>query len=136
LCYSRETHPPSSDSHGCLTLHFAKNRNEKRAKALKTTLSTAVFRFIYSNGIQEQKGRAKKVLDASEHKRSLCYLPARILWYIFCMREFTLYEEDNGIWIAECKELPGYRATGKTKEEALQKVQHALLLYHPCRCED
>ena len=43
LCYSRETHPPGSDSHGCLTLHFAKNSNEHRAKSLKPTLSTAVF---------------------------------------------------------------------------------------------
>jgi hypothetical protein len=93
-------------------------------------------KFVYSNGIQGQKGRVKKVLDASEHKRSSCYLLARILWYIFCMREFTLYEDDNGIWTAECKELPGYHATGKTKEEALQKMQSALLIYHPCRCED
>jgi|OpeIllAssembly_1097287.scaffolds.fasta_scaffold13527_2 predicted RNase H-like HicB family nuclease len=54
----------------------------------------------------------------------------------FYMREFILYEDDDGSWIAECKELPGYRATGKTKDEALQKVKHALLLYHPCRCED
>jgi len=54
----------------------------------------------------------------------------------FYMREFTVYEDDDGNWVAECKELPGYRATGKTQEEALQKIQHALLLYHPCRCED
>ena len=39
---SRETQPPGSDSHGCLTLHFAKNRNEHRAKSLKTTLPIAV----------------------------------------------------------------------------------------------
>ena len=41
--YSRETHPPGSDSHGCLTLHFAKNRNEHRAKSLNPTLPTSVF---------------------------------------------------------------------------------------------
>jgi len=54
----------------------------------------------------------------------------------FYMREFTLYEDDDGSWVAECRELPGYRATGHTKEEALQKMQSALLIYHPCRCED
>lgn len=54
----------------------------------------------------------------------------------FLMREFTLYEDEDGSWVAECKELPGYRAAGKTKDEALQKIEHALLLYHPCRCGD
>jgi len=42
--YSRETHPQGSDSHGCLTLHFAKNRNEHRARTLKPTLPTAEYR--------------------------------------------------------------------------------------------
>jgi len=44
--YSLETHPEcfrDSNTQGCLTLHFANNRNEKRAKPLKTTLPTAVF---------------------------------------------------------------------------------------------
>lgn len=54
----------------------------------------------------------------------------------FYMREFTLYEDDDGNWVAECKELPGYRATGKTRDEALQKIKSAILIYHPCRCED
>jgi hypothetical protein len=44
--YSHETHPAGSDTHGCLTLHFAKNGNERRAKSLKPTLPTAVFRII------------------------------------------------------------------------------------------
>jgi len=52
------------------------------------------------------------------------------------MRTFTVYRDDNGNWVAECEELPGYRTTGKTQEEALGKIKHALLLYHPCRCED
>ena len=39
--YSRETHPPGSDNHGCLTLHFAKNGDERRAKSLKPTLPAA-----------------------------------------------------------------------------------------------
>jgi hypothetical protein len=53
----------------------------------------------------------------------------------FHMREFIIYQDDNDNWVAECKELPGYRGTGKTKEEALQKIKSALLIYHPCRCE-
>jgi predicted RNase H-like HicB family nuclease len=52
------------------------------------------------------------------------------------MREFTVYQDDDGNWIAECKELPGYRAVGKSKEEALHKMKAVLLIYHPCRCED
>jgi hypothetical protein len=44
--YSRETHASGSESHGYLTLHFVKNGNEKRAKSLTSTLSTAVFRII------------------------------------------------------------------------------------------
>ena len=54
----------------------------------------------------------------------------------FCMREFTVYQDDDGSWVAECQELPGYRAIGKSKEEALQKMKAVLLIYHPCRCED
>ena len=50
FCYSCETRPPGSDSHGCLTLHFAKNRNELRARSLKPTLPTAIFRMILLNG--------------------------------------------------------------------------------------
>jgi hypothetical protein len=46
FCYSRETRPSGSDSHGCLTLHFAKNHNERSANSLKSTLSTAVFRIM------------------------------------------------------------------------------------------
>jgi len=52
------------------------------------------------------------------------------------MREFTIYQDDNGSWVAECKELPGYRGKGSTKEEALDKIKSILLIYHPCGCED
>jgi hypothetical protein len=72
--------------------------------------------------------------DVPEKKAG--YLPAEILWYIHIMREFIVYQDDDGSWVAECKELSGYRATGKTKEEVLQKVKHALLIYYPCRCEE
>jgi hypothetical protein len=42
--YSRETHTLGSDTHDCLTLHFAKTGNERRAKSLKTTFSTVEYK--------------------------------------------------------------------------------------------
>jgi len=42
--YSRETHPAGSDSHGCYTLHFAKNGNGSRAKSLMPIPPTAKYR--------------------------------------------------------------------------------------------
>jgi hypothetical protein len=48
--YSHETHPESfrdSDTHDCLTLHFAKNANGRRAKSLKPILSTVVSRITF-----------------------------------------------------------------------------------------
>ena len=52
------------------------------------------------------------------------------------MREFTVYEDDDGTWVAEAKELPGVHMRGKTQQEALEKIQTALRIYYPCRCED
>jgi predicted RNase H-like HicB family nuclease len=52
------------------------------------------------------------------------------------MREFIIYEGEDGQWVAESKDITGYRAKGKTKEEALEKIKSVLLIYHPCRCED
>jgi predicted RNase H-like HicB family nuclease len=52
------------------------------------------------------------------------------------MKQFTIYQDDDGQWVAECEELPGYRATGRTSEEAIEKMKSALLRFYPCRCED
>jgi len=52
------------------------------------------------------------------------------------MREFTIYEDSAGMWCAECSELPGFKAKGKTQEEALEKIRFALLTFYPCTCED
>jgi len=54
----------------------------------------------------------------------------------FNMREFTICQDDDGTWVAEAKELPGVRMRGKTRDEALEKIQSALKIYYPCRCED
>jgi len=51
------------------------------------------------------------------------------------MREFTIYQDDDGQWVVECKELPGYRAQAETREGALEKMKSALLIFYPCRCE-
>jgi predicted RNase H-like HicB family nuclease len=52
------------------------------------------------------------------------------------MREFIIYEDNDGLWCAECRDLPGYRAKGRTKEEALEKMKSALLMHYPCKCEE
>jgi predicted RNase H-like HicB family nuclease len=52
------------------------------------------------------------------------------------MRDFVIYQDDDGTWRAECRELPGYTAKGRTKDEALEKIKSALLRFYPCRCED
>jgi predicted RNase H-like HicB family nuclease len=52
------------------------------------------------------------------------------------MREFIVYQDDDGTWVAEAKELPGVHMRGKTQQEALEKIQTALRIYYPCRCED
>jgi predicted RNase H-like HicB family nuclease len=84
-------------------------------------------RFYYSNGIPAKKEALKVSVEISSHRVFVVY---------FYMREFIIYQDDDDKWVAECKELPGYRASGKTKDEALQKIKGALLIYHPCRCED
>jgi predicted RNase H-like HicB family nuclease len=52
------------------------------------------------------------------------------------MREFILYKDNSDEWVAECGEIPGYRARGGTKEEAIEKLKAALLVFYPCKCED
>ncbi len=52
------------------------------------------------------------------------------------MREFSLYQDEDGSWVAECQELPGLRVKGSTEEEAIRKKKQALLTYYPCRCEE
>lgn len=52
------------------------------------------------------------------------------------MRELIIYQDNDGLWIAESKEISGYKVKGKTKEEAIEKIKNALLIIHPCKCED
>lgn len=59
-----------------------------------------------------------------------------LLCYIRAMREFIIFQDDDGDWVAECREVPGYRVKAKTRDEALEKIKSVLLIYYPCRCED
>jgi predicted RNase H-like HicB family nuclease len=40
-----------------------------------------------------------------------------------------LYKDENGIFIAECVDLPGCISDGKTKEEAITNVKEAIQAY-------
>lgn len=64
------------------------------------------------------------------NKRSVCR------GIVIYMREFQVYEDENGQWIAECKDIPGYRAKARTREEVLAKIKSALLTFYPCKCEE
>jgi len=66
----------------------------------------------------------------------MAFLRMRHIWYIPDMREFTIYQDDDGTWVAEAKELPGVHMRGATQKEALEKIQTAVKIYYPCRCED
>lgn len=52
------------------------------------------------------------------------------------MRDLIIYQVDDNLWIAESGEIPGYRGKGKTREEAIEKIRAALLIYNPCKCEE
>lgn len=52
------------------------------------------------------------------------------------MRELLLYQDHDGDWICESKDVPGLRVKGKTQEEAIERIKTAIRLYDPCRCED
>jgi len=52
------------------------------------------------------------------------------------MRELVVYETDQGLWEATYERLPGFRAQGQTREEALDRIKAAIRVYDPCRCED
>jgi predicted RNase H-like HicB family nuclease len=52
------------------------------------------------------------------------------------MRELIVYQDNDGQWVAECPEMPGYRAKAGSKEEAVEKMKAALLVFFPCKCED
>lgn len=66
----------------------------------------------------------------------MVYLKRKSIHRRELMRELIIYQDNDGLWIAESKEIPGYKVKGKTKEEAIEKIKNALLIIHPCKCED
>lgn len=40
-----------------------------------------------------------------------------------------VYKDENGVFIAECVDLPGCVSDGKTKKEAISNVKEAILAY-------
>lgn len=42
------------------------------------------------------------------------------------MRQVVLYQDEDGVWIAEVPSLPGCGSDGDTREEALSNVRRAI----------
>ena len=47
----------------------------------------------------------------------------------------TLYTDEDGVWIAECPEIPGCVSQGETEEEALENIREAIALCLEVRAE-
>lgn len=45
------------------------------------------------------------------------------------MRQVILYQDEDGVWIAEVPSLPGCGSDGATEEEALENVKEAIELW-------
>lgn len=48
------------------------------------------------------------------------------------MKEFVIYQDDNGDWVVTSDRMPGFIAKGKTQNEALDKMKQAMRVYFPC----
>lgn len=45
------------------------------------------------------------------------------------MRQAVIYQDEDGIWVAEVPSLPGCISQGKTRDEALRNVAEAVELW-------
>jgi predicted RNase H-like HicB family nuclease len=45
------------------------------------------------------------------------------------MRQVLLYQDEDGVWIAEVPSLPGCGSDGTTREEALENIKEAIQLW-------
>jgi len=52
------------------------------------------------------------------------------------MRQVVLFQDEDGIWIAECPSLPGVVSDGATVEEAIANVKEAITGYIKALEED
>lgn len=42
------------------------------------------------------------------------------------MRQVVLYQDEDGVWIAEVPSLPGCRSDGDSRDEALSNIREAI----------
>ncbi len=47
----------------------------------------------------------------------------------------TLDRDEDGVWVAECPQIPGCVSQGRTKEEAVESVKEAIRLCLEVRAE-
>ncbi len=45
------------------------------------------------------------------------------------MRQVLLYQDEDGVWIAEVPSLPGCGSDGETRDEAIENVREAIDLW-------
>ncbi|MEQ8674824.1 MAG: type II toxin-antitoxin system HicB family antitoxin [Aggregatilineales bacterium] len=45
------------------------------------------------------------------------------------MRQIILYQDEDGVWIAECPSLPGCGSDGTTRDEAITNIKEAIELW-------
>lgn len=53
------------------------------------------------------------------------------------MKEFTIYQDEEGNWVVTSDKIPGFAARGKTRQDAIDKMKQAFRMYYPCgECKD
>jgi predicted RNase H-like HicB family nuclease len=45
------------------------------------------------------------------------------------MRQVIVYQDEDGVWIADVPSLPGCHSDGETREQAIENVKEAIALY-------
>lgn len=45
------------------------------------------------------------------------------------MRQIVLYQDEDGVWIADVPSLPGCHSDGATRDEAFENAKEAIALY-------
>jgi predicted RNase H-like HicB family nuclease len=48
------------------------------------------------------------------------------------MKQLVLSRDSDGNWVVTCDKMPGLVIKGKTRDEAIEKMKNALMMYFPC----
>jgi predicted RNase H-like HicB family nuclease len=48
------------------------------------------------------------------------------------LKEFIVYQDENGEWVVTSEKIQGFAARGKTQQEAVEKMKQAMRVYFPC----